>query len=50
MTDKSSPKDDPEAEARFKQTLQNMLASPHKPHKSKDGREPKPAPGSITGR
>ena len=35
MTDKPLPKDDPEADAAFKRTLENMLKAPHKPHKPK---------------
>ncbi|MDP3660790.1 hypothetical protein [Phenylobacterium sp.] len=43
MTDKP-PEDEPGADERFKRGIANALRTPPKPHKPKEGREPKPAP------
>jgi len=34
----------PEADAEFQRVLENLVNTPHKPHETKRGREPKPAP------
>lgn len=44
MTDKPLPKDEPGAEERFDQAIKNALATPPKPQKTKEGKEPKVAP------
>ena len=35
------------AEERFKQLVGNLVNAPNKPHKPKEGREPKPAPKDV---
>lgn len=43
MTDKTPEAEKPD-EAAFQRTLETMLRTPPKPHATKKGREPKPAP------
>lgn len=44
MTQDSDKYGEQDVNARFEQTLKRLVNTPPRPHKAKEGREPKPAP------